>query len=151
MTKNIFAKVLIAASIVILSMHFLGHQAQAEIYLKTDPSSVAMSPEAMASMKIIGSGFKAEDRIAIFLAGADKGKDVPLAFAEADASGAFVTRMDILSILQGFFNFRFKEGKPTPDPKNPPLPPGQYTLKAKSWDSNLEAVCTLVITAPEKK
>jgi len=150
MAKNIF-KGLILVFIAIVGVHFSGYQAIAGTSLKTDPAAVSMSPKAMASMKIIGSGFKVEDRIDIFLAGADKGKDVPLAFAEADVSGAFVTRMNILSILQGFFHFRFKEGKPTPDPKNPPLPPGEYTLKAKSWDSNLEAVCTLVITAPKKK
>lgn len=85
------------------------------------------------------------------LAGADKGKDVPVATAEADSSGSFTTRMNIISVLQGVFHFRFKKGKPTPDPKNPPLPPGAYTLKATSWDSNIKASYNLKINAPPKK
>ena len=134
-----------------MSLVLAGQPAQAGPTLKTDPASVVMSPKAMATMKIIGSGFKAADRIEIVLAKADKGKDVVVGSAEADASGNFTTRMNILSVLQGFFHFRFKKGKPTPDPKNPPLPPGTYTLKASSWDSKLEASYDLVITAPPKK
>lgn len=119
--------------------------------LKTEPSAVDMNPRAMAGMKIIGSGFKAGDRIEIALIGADKGKDVPVAFAEADEKGAFETKMNMLSILQGIFHFKFKRGKPAPDPKNPPLSPGLYVMQASSWDSKLSATCSLEIKVPPKK
>ncbi|MBW1679831.1 MAG: hypothetical protein JRF59_08685 [Deltaproteobacteria bacterium] len=151
MGKDMFAKGLVVCLFATLGMLLMGHQALGGTRLKTEPATVVLAPKAMAGVKIIGSGFKPEDRVEIVLAGADKGRDVPVAFAEADASGAFTTKMNILSILQGFFHFRFKKGKPTPDPKNPPLPPGEYTLKAKSWDSKLVAACKLVITAPKKK
>jgi hypothetical protein len=85
------------------------------------------------------------------LAAADKGQDVPVASAEADGSGAFETKMEMLSILQGIMHFRFKDGKPAPDPNNPPLPPGRYTLKASSRDSGLEASCQMEIKAPIQK
>jgi hypothetical protein len=132
-------------------LFFTEQKASAEASLKAEPSSVVMAPKAMVGVKLIGSGFNAEDRVDIVFAEADKGQDVPVAFAEADASGAFETKMNILSVLQGFFHFRFVKGRPTPDPNNPPLPPGEYTLLAKSWDSGLQAVCKLVITAPPKK
>jgi hypothetical protein len=126
-------------------------QAIAQSSLKAEPAVVELNPGALAAAKLIGSGFKAEDRIVIVLAGADKGKDVPVATAEADAAGLFEAKMDMLSILQGIFHFRFKEGKLVPDPNNPPLPPGVYNLKASSWDSGLEAACNFEITAPKKK
>lgn len=117
----------------VLSMvvFFAESPARAESTLKADPAVVELAPGALAATKLIGSGFKAEDRVLITLKGADKGKDVPVATTEADASGSFEAKMDMMSILQGIFHFRFKEGKPTPDPNNPPLPPGIYSLKAR--------------------
>lgn len=125
--------------------------ARADSTLKAEPAVVELAPGALAAAKLIGSGFKAEDRVLIILKGADQGKDVPVATTEADASGSFEAKMDMMSILQGIFHFRFMAGKPTPDPNNPPLPPGIYSLKARSWDSGLEAGCDFEITAPKKK
>ncbi len=131
---------------------FIGESpARADSTLRAEPAAVEMTPGALAAAKLIGSGFKAEDRILITLKGADQGKDVPVATTEADSSGSFEAKMDMMSILQGIFHFKFVGGKPTPDPNNPPLPPGIYGLKARSWDSGLEAACDFEITAPQKK
>jgi hypothetical protein len=137
----------------VLTMGVLGAEspARADSTLKADPEVVELAPGALAAAKLIGSGFKAEDRVLIILKGADQGKDVPVATTEADASGSFEAKMDMMSILQGIFHLKFVAGKPTPDPNNPPLPPGIYSLKARSWDSGLEAVCNFEITAPKKK
>ena len=151
MTKKIFLKILIVTSVLAIGLHFAVSETLAGASIKTDPASVAMNPKAMATMKIIGAGFGAEDRVQIVLVKANKGQDVSVASADADKDGNFTTTMNMLSILQGFFNFRFKEGKPVPDPNNPPCPPGKYTMKAKSWDSDAEATCELEITPPPKK
>ncbi len=137
---------------VLASMMFLvKSHAQAETSLKAEPATAELNPQALAAVKIKGSGFKPEDRIMIVLAGADKGKDIPVGAAEADAAGSFETTMNMLSILQGIFHFKFQDGKPAPDPSNPPLSPGTYKIKAASWDSKLEALCNIDIKAPEKK
>lgn len=150
-TKKIFIKILIVTSVLAIGLHFAVSEALAGASMKTEPASVPMNPKAMATMKIIGAGFGTEDRVQIVLVKANKGQDVPVASADADKQGNFTTRMNILSILQGFFNFRFKGGKPLPDPKNPPCPPGKYTMKATSWDSDAEATYVLEITPPPKK
>jgi len=150
-TKKIFIKILIVIFGLALGLHFAGVEVLAGTSLKTDPASVPMNPAAMAGMKIIGAGFGSEDRIQIVLVKVNKGQDVPVASADADKDGNFTTTMNMLSILQGFFNFRFKGGKPLPDPQNPPCPPGKYTMKATSWDSDAEATCELEITPPPKK
>ena len=150
MAKKILLKALIMTFVLAVGVHLACSQAQAGASIKTEPAAVDLNPKAMAVMKIIGSGFKADDRINIVLAKASKGKDLPVAYAEADASGNFTTKMNMLSILQGIFNLRFKKGKPVPVGV-PPLPPGKYTMKAKSWDSGLEASCIMEITAPKKK
>lgn len=150
-TKKIFIKILIVIFVLAVGLHFGMSEALAGASIKTDPASVAMNPKAMATMKIIGAGFGAEDRVQIVLVKANKGQDVPVGSADADKQGNFTTRMNILSILQGFFNFRFKGGKPLPDPKNPPCPPGKYTVKATSWDSNAVATYELEIIPPPKK
>lgn len=117
--------------------------------LKTVPPEVPMIPPVLiGKFKIEGSGFKAEDRVEIVLAGVDKGKDLPIASAEADASGNFITSIPPVTVLQGIYHFKFVKGKPTPDPKNPPLPPGTYTLKATSWDSPCTAECTFKMLPP---
>ncbi|MDY6881039.1 MAG: hypothetical protein V2J25_04920 [Desulfatiglans sp.] len=149
--KKIFLKMITVVFVLALGAHILGPQAEAGTSLKTEPSAAPLNPKALAVVKIMGSGFQAEDRVEITMVKANKGKDVNVAFAEADSSGKFETKMNILSILQGIFNFRFKKGKPTPDPNNPPIPPGKYTLKASSWDSKAEASCVFEITVPPKK
>ena len=148
--KFVFSAVFLVgvAALIVSCAHFPGTQKPS---LKTEPTAVDMNPRAMAGMKIIGSGFKAGDRIEIALIGADKGKDVPVAFAEADEKGAFETKMNMLSILQGIFHFKFTRGKPAPNPKNPPLSPGLYVMQASSWDSKLKATCSLEIKMPPKK
>jgi len=149
--KKSLLRAAVILSVVGLSVLVLGQQAKAEPMLKAEPAAVELNPKALAGVKLIGSGFQAEDRIVIDLVGAPKGKDVPVATADADTSGSFETTMNMLSILQGIFNFRFQGGKPVPDPNNPPLPPGKYTLRASSWDSKLEASGSFEITAPQKK
>jgi len=120
--------------------------------IKTIPPEVPMIPPVLiGKFKIEGSGFKPADRIEILLAGVDKGKDLPIASAEADASGNFKTSIPPVTVLQGIYHFKFVRGKPTPDPKNPPLPPGMYTLKAISWDSTCTASCTFKMLAPPKR
>ena len=136
--------------LLMLGVHFPCAEALAQSSLKAEPPAADLAPPALAAVKLIGAGFKAEDRVLIVLAAADKGQDVPLASTEADASGAFETKMEMLSILQGILHLRFKEGKPVPDPGNPPLPPGSYTLKASSRDSGLEARCSFEMKAPSK-
>jgi hypothetical protein len=149
MRKKIVIAVM-GLALFMVGFHLGGTEAWAQGSIKADPPSADLAPPALAAVKIMGSGFKAEDRVLIVLAGADKGQDVPVAFAEADASGAFEAKMEMLSILQGILHFRFKEGKPLPDPNNPPLPPGSYTLRASSRDSGLEAKCSFEIKAPSK-
>jgi hypothetical protein len=149
--KKMIPKQIILIFVLSVGVLLVGSRANAETTLKAEPAAVDYSPKKMAGMKIIGAGFQAEDRVLIVLAGADKGEDVPVASAEADASGSFETRMNILSILQGVFHFRFKKGKPTPDPNNPPIPPGVYMLKATSWDSASEASCNVTFKASKKK
>jgi len=134
-----------------MGIPFAVNQAHSQPLLKAEPAEAELSPASLAAVKLIGSGFKAEDRIVIVMAGADKGQDVPVASSEADASGSFESKMDMLSILQGIFHFRFKMGKPVPDPENPPLPPGVYKLKASSWDSGFDATCEFKIVPPKKK
>ena len=151
MLEKRYIKVLLQAFIGIVGIAFIGSQAWAGASLKVDPATVEMNPKVMTAAKITGDGFQPDDRIVIVLVKANKGQDVPVGSADADAQGKFETTMNTLSILQGFFNMRFKEGKPVPDPNNPPLPPGDYTLKASSWDSKAEASCVIKVTAPEKK
>ena len=139
------------SNLFVLGIFSTASHAWAESALKAEPPEAELNPGALAAVKFMGSDFKAEDRVVIVLVGADKGKDVPVATTEADASGSFEAKMDMLSILQGIFHFRFKEGKPVPDPTNPPLPPGGYRLKATSWDSGLEASCNFEIKPPTKK
>lgn len=151
MLQKRYVKVLLCTLIGIVGIAFAGAQAWAGASLSVNPATVEMNPKAMASAKITGAGFQPDDRIVIVLVKANKGQDVPVGSADADAQGKFETTMNTLSILQGFFNMRFKEGKPAPDPNNPPLPPGDYTMKAFSWDSKAEATCVIKVTAPEKK
>lgn len=137
--------------LVLFVLFFMGDTAAwAGATLKAEPAAAELNPKVLAGVNLVGSGFQAEDRIVIVLTGG-KGQDIPVASADADASGAFETKMNMLSILQGIFNFRFQGGKPVPDPNNPPLRPGKYGLKASSWDSKLEAACDFEITAPAKK
>ncbi len=120
--------------------------------LKTDPPAVPMIPPVLiGKFKIEGSGFKANDRVQIMLAGVDNGKDLQIASAEADQAGNFKTSIPPVTVLQGIYHFNFIKGRPTPDPKNPPLPPGTYTLKAISWDSPCTATCTFKMLAPPKR
>lgn len=149
--RCLFTKIALAAFILAVSLALTSTPVLADASLKTDPPKVVMGVKTMAGMKIIGAGFGPEDRIQIVLVKANKGKDVPVASADADKAGKFVTRMNVLSILQGFFNFRFKKGKPAPDPKNPPLPPGKYTMMATSWDSAAKATWVLEVLPPKKK
>ena len=149
--KRFYIQAIFLFFILTLTIHFVGGEARAKVSLKAEPSSAELNPKALAVVQIIGSGFKAQDRVMISLTGGKKGIDVPVASAEADDSGSFQTRMNILSILQGVCNFRFKKGRPTPDPNNPPSPPGNYVLKAYSWDSKLETSCDFVIKPPQKK
>jgi hypothetical protein len=149
--KKLFRVFLIVTFILAIGAHIVETQDKSVITLRAEPSQVEINPKTLAEVKIIGTGFRAEDRVLIVFAGADKGKDVAVGSAEADASGSFETKMDMLSILQGIFHFRFSEGKPIPDPNNPPLPPAKYKLSASSWDSGLVAVCDLEIIAPVKK
>ncbi len=120
--------------------------------IKTVPPAVPMIPPVLiGKFKIEGSGFKPADRVEILLAGVDKDKDLPIAAAEADASGNFKTSIPPVTVLQGIYHFKFVRGRPTPDPKNPPLPPGTYTLKAISWDSPCTASCSFKMLAPPKR
>ncbi|MBU2551163.1 MAG: hypothetical protein KKB20_22315 [Proteobacteria bacterium] len=149
--RCLFTKLLVMAFVLAVGLALSGTPALAGASLKTDPAAVDYNPKALATMKIMGSGFGPEDRVEIVLSKANKGQDVPVASADADKDGNFVTTMNMLSILQGIFNMRFKQGKPAPDPNNPPLPPGKYTMNAKSWDSPATASYELTINAPAKK
>lgn len=151
MTERSIIRVLFQVFVGIVGIAFIGAQAWAGASLSVIPATVEMNPKAMMGAKITGTGFQPEDRIVIVLVKANKGQDVPVGSADADAQGKFETTMNSLSVLQGFFNMRFKDGKPVPDPNNPPLPPGEYTLKASSWDSKAEASCMLKVTPPQKK
>ena len=151
MIKKYCSITVIACFLAVATIYFIGSSAIAETLLKTEPTEAVLDPKSLAAVKIKGTGFNAEDRIMIVLAGADKGKDIAIATADADASGSFETTMNMLSILQGIFHFRYQEGKPIPDPNNPPITTGSYKMKALSWDSKLEAMSHFDIKAPEKK
>lgn len=156
--KNIYTIPVIVLFIVAGCIQFSGctaattnTQAACAASIKAAPPEVPMIPPVLiGKFKIEGSGFKPEDRVEIVLAGVDKGKDLPVASAEADASGNFVTSIPPVTVLQGIFHLKFVRGKPTPDPSNPPLPPGSYTLKAVSWDSPCKASCSFKLLAPPK-
>ncbi len=158
--ENLLLKALIAVFVLATCFQFVGCAATTTTAaketcvasMKTVPPAVPMIPPVLiGKFKIEGSGFKPADRIEILLVGVDKGKDLPIAAAEADASGNFKTSIPPVTVLQGIFHLKFVRGRPTPDPKNPPLAPGTYTLKAISWDSPCTATCTFKLLAPPKR
>ena len=149
--RCLYSKLPVMTLVLAVGLALTGSPALAGASLKTDPAEVMYGPPTMVKMKIIGSGFGPGDRVQIVLVKANKSQDVPVASVDADKDGNFTTTMNMLSILQGFFNMRFKQGKPVPDPKNPPLPPGKYMMKASSWDSPATASYELNITPPPKK
>ncbi len=129
-----------------------GKQAVQEGSLTVTPSSVELGM-GMVGQKITftGAGFAPGDRVSIVLVSAWEGKDVDIASATADQSGAFTAEVGATTKIMTILHAAAPGWTPPYPAGTPPLAPGVYTAKAVGWDSDVVATCPFELKAPPPK
>ncbi len=126
--------------------------------LITDPPAIRLGIARLINdtpLVFQGRGFKPGDSVIINLVGVKKDKgpmDIPIAEAVVDGTGAFkteeVTRLvKITELLQAdtALNDQMETYIVI---SRPPIPAGEYTVRADSMDSDKKAECRLLIKDP---
>ncbi len=129
--------------------------------LSVAPDKTAISPDLIKEpIMFNGSGWKPNEMVIIDLVlpagvkvkGASEGENVGIAMGNADANGGLKAKVDPMTVLMTFLQVGWDDNTMKPDfTQSTPLPPGNYTLKARGVDSGVETQTTLTIVPTLKK
>ena len=120
------------------------------------PGAVTLGVVSVASTPIVfkGKGFQPDDSVFIELLGVQKkGKKikVPIADADVDSNGCFTAKVSTLVKVTELLRAKLgnnKKMETTIIITQPTIPPGVYTAKAVSMESDAKADCKLTLMAP---
>lgn len=120
------------------------------------PESVSLGVAAMSGASIVfkGNGFQPKDSVFIQLLGVRKGDkltQIPVADAEIDEKGAFQAQVATLVRVAEFLNAAISSNEKMENiivVSQPPIPPGTYTARAVSMESDKTAECKVTFTEP---
>ena len=120
------------------------------------PEAVTLGVVTVAQTPIIfnGKGFVPDDSVFIELLGVDKkGKKikVPIADANVDSNGCFTAKVNTLVKVTELLRAKLgsnKKMETTIIVTQPTIPPGVYTAKAVSMESDAKADCKLTLMTP---
>ena len=121
-----------------------------------EPESVSLGVAAMSGTPIVfkGNGFNPKDSVFIQLLSVKKGDKIihiPIADAEIDEKGGFQAQVGTLVKVSEFLNAAIGSNEKMENiilVSQPPIPPGTYTARAVSMESDKIAVCKLTFTEP---
>ena len=143
MKKNKIVVLLFVMSVLLSS--FLNAEDLTKLAIK--PEKILLTPALMRQpIRILGSGYGSEEMVFVDLVvpdgvhvkGLGPGENrVGIAVATVDKQGAFQTKIEVMSLLQTFFQVNWDPVTQKPDFKTAkPLSPGKYYILAVGIDSN---------------
>ena len=120
------------------------------------PEAVTLGVASVTRTPIVfmGKGFQPDDSVFIELLGVEKKGEkvnVPIADAEVDANGCFTAKVSTLVKVTELLRAKLgsnKKMETTIIITQPTIPPGVYTAKAVSMESDAKADCKLNLMAP---
>jgi hypothetical protein len=121
-----------------------------------EPDAVSLGVVSMLRTPFVfkGKGFDPEDSVFINLINVKKGDKyvhVPIADGNVDKNGFFTANVGTLVKVSELLNAKMgsnKKMETTIILSRPPIPPGTYTARAVSMESDKIAVCKVVVKAP---
>ena len=120
------------------------------------PEAITLGVVTVVQTPIIfnGKGFQPDDSVFIELLGVDKKGEkvnVPIADANVDSNGCFTAKVGILVKATELLRAKLGSNKKMENAfivTQPTIPPGVYTAKAVSMESDAKADCKLTLMAP---
>ncbi len=120
------------------------------------PEAVTLGVASVTRTPIVfmGKGFQPDDSVFIELLGVDKKGEkvnVPIADADVDSNGCFTAKVSTLVKVTELLRAKLgsnKKMETTIIITQPTIPPGVYTAKAVSMESDAKADCKLTLMAP---
>ncbi len=121
-----------------------------------EPSSISLGVATLTKTPIIfrGKGFDPGDSVFIKLLGVKKGDksiDLPVADANIGKDGGFTAKVSTLVKVSEILRAQLGSNKKMETiiiVNQPPMPPGTYTARAVSMESDKTADCVLIVNEP---